>query len=118
MSGLRCQPRHTPPRNKADPYALFSSAEIRETLNNLILKSPQEWHTQVALPFVKIVGTTVECKFATFFTRHNPTTLVPNAHDLCCSCQQGTRFASTFVCSSAFRYVLLPERLAFNSILL
>jgi hypothetical protein len=32
-------------------------AEIRETLNNLILKSPQEWHTQVALPFVKIVGT-------------------------------------------------------------
>ena len=32
----------------------------RETLNNLILKSPQEWHTQVALPFVKIVGTTVE----------------------------------------------------------
>ena len=35
-------------------------AEIRETLNNLILKAPQEWHTQVALPFVKIVGTTVE----------------------------------------------------------
>jgi hypothetical protein len=31
-------------------------AEIRETLNNLILKQPQEWHTQVALPFVKIVG--------------------------------------------------------------
>jgi hypothetical protein len=29
-------------------------AEIRETLNNLILKAPQEWHTQVALPFVKI----------------------------------------------------------------
>ena len=35
-------------------------SKIRETLNNLILKSPQEWHTQVALPFVKIVGTTVE----------------------------------------------------------
>ena len=25
---------------------------IRETLNNLILKSPQEWQTSVALPFV------------------------------------------------------------------
>lgn len=34
--------------------------KIRETLNNLILKAPQEWHTQVALPFVKIEGTTVE----------------------------------------------------------
>lgn len=36
------------------------NTKIRETLNNLILRSPQEWHTQVALPFVKIVGTTVE----------------------------------------------------------
>ena len=33
---------------------------IRDTLNNLILKSPQEWQTTVALPFVKIEGTTVE----------------------------------------------------------
>ena len=32
----------------------------RETLNSLILKAPQEWHTQVALPFVRIEGTTVE----------------------------------------------------------
>ena len=30
------------------------NTKIRETLNNLILKSPQEWHTQVALPFVKV----------------------------------------------------------------
>jgi len=36
------------------------NTKIRDTLNNLITKSPQEWHTQVALPFVKIVGTTVE----------------------------------------------------------
>ena len=36
------------------------NTKIRETLNNLILKEPQEWHTQVALPFVKIVGTSVE----------------------------------------------------------
>ena len=28
-----------------------------QTLNNLILKSPQEWQTSVALPFVKIEGT-------------------------------------------------------------
>jgi len=34
--------------------------KIRETLNNLILKSPQEWQTAVALPFVRIQGTTVE----------------------------------------------------------
>ena len=29
---------------------------IRETLNNLILKSPQEWQTSVGLPFVRIEG--------------------------------------------------------------
>jgi hypothetical protein len=34
--------------------------KIRETLNNLILKSPQDWQTGVALPFVRINGTTVE----------------------------------------------------------
>tara|TARA_B110000046_G_scaffold100963_1_gene108395 strand:+ start:664 stop:834 length:171 start_codon:yes stop_codon:yes gene_type:complete len=47
-------------------------AEIRETLNNLILKAPQEWHTQVALPFVKIVGT----------VRYLP---MPHAHALHCT---------------------------------
>ena len=36
------------------------NTKIRETLNNLILKSPQDWQTGVALPFVRIVGTTVE----------------------------------------------------------
>jgi hypothetical protein len=34
--------------------------KIRETLNNLILHSPQDWQTGVALPFVRIQGTTVE----------------------------------------------------------
>lgn len=43
----------------ADAY-YGQNTKIRDTLNNLITKSPQEWHTQVALPFVKIVGTTVE----------------------------------------------------------
>ena len=36
------------------------NTKIRETLNNLILKSPQDWQTNVGLPFVKITGTTVE----------------------------------------------------------
>ena len=35
-------------------------SKIRDTLNNLILNSPQEWQTNVALPFVRIEGTTVE----------------------------------------------------------
>ena len=33
---------------------------IRDTLNNLILKSPQEWQTSAALPFTKIEGVVVE----------------------------------------------------------
>ena len=39
---------------------LLADTKIRETLNNLILRSPQEWHTSVGLPFVRIEGTTVE----------------------------------------------------------
>jgi len=42
-----------------DAY-IGQNTKIRETLNNLILKQPDEWQTQVALPFVSIVGTTVE----------------------------------------------------------
>jgi len=63
-----------------------------------ILKSPQEWHTQVALPFVKIVGTTVEC------TPQKPifSSLRRAAHT-CIFCSQGTRSASTSACSSACR---------------
>ena len=34
--------------------------KIRDTLNNLILKSPQNWQTSVALPFFQIEGTVVE----------------------------------------------------------
>jgi len=36
------------------------NTRIRDTLSNLVLKSPQEWQTSVALPFVQITGTTVE----------------------------------------------------------
>lgn len=43
------------------PDAFYGqNTKIRETLNNLILKSPQDWQTGVALPFVRIVGTSVE----------------------------------------------------------
>lgn len=31
-----------------------------DTLNNLILKSPQNWQTSVGLPFFQIEGTVVE----------------------------------------------------------
>ena len=34
-----------------------SNTKIRETLNNLVLRSPQEWQTTIGLPFVKIEGT-------------------------------------------------------------
>lgn len=35
-------------------------AEIRDTLNNLILNSPQTWQTSVGLPYFQIQGTVVE----------------------------------------------------------
>ena len=38
------------------PFA-STDTKIRETLNNLILRSPQTWQTSVGLPFVKIEGT-------------------------------------------------------------
>ena len=36
------------------------NTKIRDTLNNLILKSPQSWQTSVGLPFFQIQGTVVE----------------------------------------------------------
>ena len=40
----------------ADAYA-GSNTQIRDTINNLIEKSPQNWHTTVGLPFRRIEGT-------------------------------------------------------------
>ena len=37
-----------------------TQTKIRDTLNNLILKSPQNWQTSVGLPFFQIEGTVVE----------------------------------------------------------
>ena len=38
-----------------DAYA-GQNTKIRDTLNNLILKSPQNWQTSVGLPFFQIEG--------------------------------------------------------------
>jgi hypothetical protein len=67
-------------------------SKIRETLNNLILKSPDEWQTTVALPFVRIEGTTVEwdeLKFDVRLLQRVPVSFAnlklephPNAHTL------------------------------------
>jgi len=37
-----------------------SNVKLRDTLNNLVLHAPQQWQTEVALPFRKVEGTTVE----------------------------------------------------------
>ena len=42
-----------------DAYA-GSNTQLRDTINNLIEKSPQNWHTSVGLPFRRIEGTVVE----------------------------------------------------------
>ena len=39
---------------------LGSSVKLRDTINNLITSSPQEWQTNVALPWLKIEGVTVQ----------------------------------------------------------
>jgi len=49
----------TLPLPLADAYA-GQNTKIRDTLNNLILKSPQNWQTSVGLPFFQIEGTVVE----------------------------------------------------------
>ncbi len=36
------------------------NTKIRDTLNNLILNSPQTWQTSVGLPYFQITGTVVE----------------------------------------------------------
>lgn len=41
-----------------DAY-LGKNVHLRDTLNNLILSSPQDWQTTVALPWMKIEGVTV-----------------------------------------------------------
>lgn len=42
-----------------DAY-IGKNVHLRDTLNNLILSSPQDWQTTVALPWMKIEGVTVQ----------------------------------------------------------
>jgi hypothetical protein len=42
--------------NCADAY-VGQNTRIRDTLNNLILNSPQTWQTSVGLPYFQIQGT-------------------------------------------------------------
>ena len=45
----------------AHPRSLpFVSRPRSQTINNLVEKSPQNWHTTIGLPFRRIEGTTVE----------------------------------------------------------
>ena len=70
-----------------DAYA-GQNTKIRDTLNNLILKSPQNLQTSVGLPFFQITGTVVEwdecaaprCRLHTTTTAWlNHSRLPPNA---------------------------------------
>lgn len=42
-----------------DAYA-GTNTMLRDTINNLVEKEPQSWHTGVGLPFRRIEGTVVE----------------------------------------------------------
>ena len=53
-------PNRTPATALLTPSPCRAQTKIRDTLNNLILKSPQNWQTTVGLPFFQIEGTVVE----------------------------------------------------------
>ena len=53
--------RGTSLHHHAYPRSLpFASRPRSQTINNLVEKSPQNWHTTIGLPFRRIEGTTVE----------------------------------------------------------
>ena len=69
FSGRVCRPEreqlwrsnHTPAATALlTPSPFRTQTKIRDTLNNLILKSPQNWQTAIGLPFFQIQGTVVE----------------------------------------------------------
>ena len=37
-----------------------TNVKLRDTINNLVLRSPQNWATSIGLPFMQIQNTTVE----------------------------------------------------------
>ena len=58
-ASARPTPSHAShPRVLADSRPLRPPrSKIRDTINNLVIKSPQTWHTAVGLPFLSITGT-------------------------------------------------------------
>jgi hypothetical protein len=68
--------------------------KIRDTLNNLILKSPQNWQTSVGLPFFQIEGTVRSDSFPYMRIQNTPNTPA-YSHFLVRRSSSGTRFAST-----------------------
>ena len=44
------------PKLHADAYA-GQNTQLRDTINNLVEKEPQQWHTGIGLPFRRIEGT-------------------------------------------------------------
>ena len=56
------------------------NTKLRDTMNNLVLKGPQNWQTSVCLPFVQITGTVV--RLAPFQTPPPQTTDAPDAAPL------------------------------------
>ena len=91
-----------------DAYA-GSNTKIRDTLNNLILKSPQNWQTSVGLPFFQIQGTVVEWVCAARAYLNPLASLCAHTlthHHLRCR----TRFASMCGSCSACRTVRSPRR--------
>ena len=56
---LQC-PCPVPPTLRPSAHHRELAPRSRDTLNNLIVKSPQDWQTGVGLPFFAITGTVVE----------------------------------------------------------
>lgn len=52
----------------ADAY-IGQNTQLRDTINNLVEKSPQTWHTTIGLPFRRIEGTVVEWDEISFDVR-------------------------------------------------
>lgn len=130
LSGRLLRPKHVsapasnpctaPARQRANtpPSGNRVRSKIRETLNSLILKTPDSWQTSVGLPFVQITGTVVEWDVRGAAapalsppvpTRRRPP-LAPAAHGRPSAVRR--RCGSTSGCCSACRYAAWSVRSA------
>lgn len=100
-----------------DAY-LGSNVTLRDTLNNLILNSPQEWQTNVGLPFTRIDGVTVEWDEIKFDVRlmnrvpyegaSSESPVVRNAAISCGRKRTCVRYAS--IACVEVRFIVAPDR--------